>query len=78
MNTKPVIDFSSPDERDVLRAIFFGADGVTPRGFTDVFSEEEIMQMWGSDALKTWSTANRDWLYQTVRCLLDKYTYDAE
>jgi len=64
---KTNINFDAPDEQDVLRAIYFETTSTTPRGFLNVFSEQEVVQMWNSEKIWTWSQTNRDWLTQTVQ-----------
>lgn len=59
---KSQINLDHPDERDVLRLIFQGVGSSTPRGFSDVFTAEEIFKMWSSDDIMNWTQANRDWL----------------
>lgn len=70
---KSQINLDCPDERDVIRALFVEANTNEPRGFLDVFTDEEIMRMWGSDEIWNWSTSNRDWLIQTVHSVLDQH-----
>lgn len=68
---KSKINFNDPDECDVIRAIYFEADTITSRGFLDVFSEDEIFQMFNSDGIWIWSQRNRDWLVQTVQNIIE-------
>lgn len=73
---KSQINLDCPDELDVLRAIYFEAGSTTPRGFLDVFTEDEVLQMWGSDNLKHWSKPNKDWLVNTAADIIDKHLED--
>jgi hypothetical protein len=70
---KSQINLDCPDECDVLRAIFFETITTSPRGFLDVFTEDEVLQMWGSSNIYNWSSSNRDWLVQTVDKILSKH-----
>lgn len=70
---KSQINLDCPDERDVLRAIFFETSSTAPRGFLDVFTEDEVLQMWGSENIYKWSRGNRDWLISTVDEILNKH-----
>lgn len=64
------INFDNPCEDEVVRAIFHEAKSNELRGFTDVFSDEEIVRMGTAKNIwSEWSKENRDWLlnaYWTV------------
>jgi hypothetical protein len=66
------INFDSPNEDDVMKAIFNNARPCELRGWFDAFSVEQVMQLWHSDVVQThWSQANKDWLNTTVGEILD-------
>ena len=60
------IDFDAPDEQLVMKAIFWGAKSNEPRGFFDVFTKNQILQMWHSNASRQWTRYNLDWLVITA------------
>lgn len=74
MNNNPFvdqIDFDAPDERLVTRAIFHGVGTNAYRGFSDVFSEEQILRMGSSDHVyECWSEHNRSWLISAIDAAL--------
>lgn len=63
---KSQINFDAPDERLVLRAIYCDTNTNVPRGFLDVFTQEQVVRMFNSDRVWEWSHRNRDWLTQTI------------
>lgn len=66
---KSQIDLDSPDEHMVMKAVFFEA-GNSLKGFLDVFTEEEVVKMWQSDNIWSWTQSNRDWLTSTVDSII--------
>lgn len=73
-SVKSKINFDAPEEQDVLRLIYLDSNTNTPRGFLDVFTKDEVLQMWSSKAVRSWSISNKDWLDQTAGMLIDEYT----
>jgi hypothetical protein len=51
------------DEFDAI--IFAGATTVEHRGPSDAFTLEEMSQILGSEAFKSWPNRSKDWLWQT-------------
>lgn len=61
------------EENIVMNNIFKNARSTEPRGFLDVYSEDEVMQMWSNDYIvNNWTRQNRDWLDMTAGLILDK------
>lgn len=61
------------DENVVMSKIFRDARTNEPRGFSDAFTDEEVLELWSSDHVyNTWSRSNKDWLDNTAGVILDK------
>ena len=61
------------EEHIVMNNIFKNVRSTEPRGFLDVYSEDEVMQMWSNDyIINNWTRQNRDWLDMTAGLILDK------
>jgi hypothetical protein len=59
-------------QQEIEKKIFAGASLSEPRGFSDAFTDDEILELINDENYYDWSESFRDWLWSSVDRIINE------